>query len=81
MGSVILLSHDDESTLSLYKVIHTRNRLKWDDERYKEEYSDNIKKFDVSTGQIYGYQDLISNYKMYIKETFVKFQQLFVKET
>jgi hypothetical protein len=45
MCYIILLSPDDESTLSFYKVIH--NGLKWDDERYKEEYFDNIKKFDV----------------------------------
>jgi hypothetical protein len=78
MGSIILLSSDDESILSFCKVIH--NRLKWDEERYKEEYFDNIKKFDASTGKIYGYQQLISYYKMYLKENFLKFQQLFVKE-
>jgi hypothetical protein len=43
MGSMILLSPDDESTLSLYKVIHF----------------DDIKKFDASTGRIYGYQHAI----------------------
>jgi len=64
MGSIILLSPDDESILSFYKVIH--NRLKWDDESYKEEHFDNIKKFDASTGKIYGYQQLIYGYQQLI---------------
>jgi len=49
MGSIISLLQDDESTLSFYQMIHTR--LKWDKDRYAEEYFDNIKKFEASTGK------------------------------
>jgi len=59
MCSTLLLLLDDESSLSFCQVVDTR--LKWD----KEEYFDNIKKFDASTRKIYGYQQVISNYKIY----------------